>query len=82
MIVRPVADIHNQVFWRVGTSHASDCCIPSAGWSYASRGGQWCAGWAAPAGLWASALPQTASVLIAAASPEPTEGADVCFEST
>jgi len=59
MTVRLVADIQNRLFWRVCTGRASECCIPSAGSSQASRDGQRCAGWAAPAGLWASALLRT-----------------------
>jgi len=59
MIVRLVADIQNRLFWRVGTGRASEFCIPSAGWSQASRDGQRYAGWAAPAGFWAPALLRT-----------------------
>jgi len=44
MIVRLVADIQNRLFWRVGTGRASEFCIPSAGWSQASRDGQRYAG--------------------------------------
>jgi hypothetical protein len=40
MILRLVADIQNRLFWRVGTGRASECCVPSAGWSQASRDGQ------------------------------------------
>jgi hypothetical protein len=43
MIVRLVAEIQNRLFWRVGTGRASECCVPSAGWSQASRDGQRCA---------------------------------------
>ena len=39
MTVRLVADIQNRLFWRVGTGLASECCVPSAGWSQASRDG-------------------------------------------
>jgi hypothetical protein len=39
MTVRLVADIQNRLFWRVGTGRASECCVPSAGWSQASRVG-------------------------------------------
>ena len=39
MAVRLVADIQNRLFWRVGTGRASQCCVPSAGWSQASREG-------------------------------------------
>ena len=33
MTVWLVADIQNRLFWRVGTGRASECCVPSAGWS-------------------------------------------------
>ena len=44
MTFRLVADIQNRPFWRVGTGSASECCVPAAGWSQASRDGQRCAG--------------------------------------
>jgi hypothetical protein len=34
-----VADIQSRLFWRVGTGRASECCVPSAGWSQTSRMG-------------------------------------------
>ncbi len=30
--------------WRIGTGRASERCVPSAGWSQASRDGQRCVG--------------------------------------
>jgi len=50
MTVRLVADIRNRLFCSVGTGRASECRVPLGGWSQASRDGQRCVGWAAPAG--------------------------------
>lgn len=81
MSVRLVADIQNRLFWRVGTGRASECCVPSAGWSQASRD------WAA---MYRLSSACRALILCVAADrglnrgdfPEPAEGADVWFEPT
>jgi len=43
MTVRLVGHIQNRLFWRVGTGRVSECWVPSARWSRASRDGQRCA---------------------------------------
>jgi hypothetical protein len=82
MTVRLVADIQNRLFWRVGTSRASECCVPSAGWARHPEMGS-----EVPAEQRQQGFEPLRccgqGVLIAATSPsQQTEGADVWFEPT